>query len=332
MSAASVCAPDPRLRAAVMARELTRAGLGKGSRLAAVLSNGPEFVALFLACLELEITFVPLNPLPRVTSSFAGAGRRLPMGTWSLERGPPVRRVPGWTARWQGRLPGRPPVYERERGRRPGRSRFQKPLCCMSRTRTIRRWAMAQALRVVGFLPWSHAFGFTLELLMALLHEGALWSVPRGRLSLKYFQARRPTFCLLFREWLSASRSASLKRLRGGIVGGAPVRGDCPPPPAGHASARWLWANGVRSGRHFGRGRGMGMWMTFWGVPRVVKSFCARRQARPRRSSSCVEKISQWAMRLPSFSSRRPARTAGARRVTWRRASGEGFIFPGSQG
>jgi len=52
-------------RAARMARTLAARGLRRGDRLAVQLVNGPEFLELFLACLELGALLVPVNVLYR---------------------------------------------------------------------------------------------------------------------------------------------------------------------------------------------------------------------------------------------------------------------------
>src|SRR5208283_3216555 len=61
-SASGFRCSDPRSRAATLGRDLVRMGLKRGDRLAAVLPNGPDFVATLIACLERELTFVPVHP------------------------------------------------------------------------------------------------------------------------------------------------------------------------------------------------------------------------------------------------------------------------------
>jgi long-subunit acyl-CoA synthetase (AMP-forming) len=224
MSAASVCAPEPRLRAAVMARELTRAGLGKGSRLAAVLSNGPEFVALFLACLELEITFVPLSPLMpsdelRRRCRAASVG-----GIWNAEAGLRLG------------MAGEP-AFAVSNGLSAvvlftsGSAGDAKPVALSEAALLHVADTHHQALgygpgaAVMGFLPWSHAFGFTLELLMALLHGATLWSLPPATFP-QAFSSSRCDYLFAVPRMVEQLGFASLKRVQGGIVGGAPVRGD----------------------------------------------------------------------------------------------------------
>lgn len=48
-----------------LARELDQRGLHMGDRLCAYLKNRSEFIDLYLACLKLGITFVPINTLYR---------------------------------------------------------------------------------------------------------------------------------------------------------------------------------------------------------------------------------------------------------------------------
>ncbi len=78
--------------------------------------------------------------------------------------------------------------------------------------------------RIVGFLPWSHAFGFTLELLMALLYEGALRTVPASAFP-EIVQASPAGFLFTVPRMIERLPDSFLRRLQGGIVGGAPVRG-----------------------------------------------------------------------------------------------------------
>src|SRR5215211_7631836 len=52
-------------RASQMANELAGRGLHRGDRLCVHLSNGIEFIDLFLACVRLGVVFVPMNVLYR---------------------------------------------------------------------------------------------------------------------------------------------------------------------------------------------------------------------------------------------------------------------------
>jgi acyl-CoA synthetase (AMP-forming)/AMP-acid ligase II len=74
-------------------------------------------------------------------------------------------------------------------------------------------------------LPWSHAFGFTLELLMALLHEGALRSVPPAGFP-EAFQDAPGDYLFAVPRMIERLGDAPLRGLQGGIVGGAPVHGQ----------------------------------------------------------------------------------------------------------
>ena len=223
MSAASICAPDPRLRAAVMARELTRRGLGRGSRLAAVLPNGPEFVALFLACLELEITFVPLNPLTPPDELLRRRRVASTVGTWDLENGLHLEGAGLDSPLGEGRLPA---VLLFTSGSEGEASPVALSEAALLHVADTHHGALGYGpgTRVVGFLPWSHAFGFTLELLMALLHQGALWSVPAADFPEVFANAKADVLFAVPRM-VERLGSVPLRRLRGGIVGGAPVRG-----------------------------------------------------------------------------------------------------------
>ena len=78
--------------------------------------------------------------------------------------------------------------------------------------------------RIVGCLPWTHAFGFTLEFLMGLLNGAQLRSVPRASLEQSLVEQGAEIFFGVPRT-VSALSDRGLRSLAGGIVGGAPVRG-----------------------------------------------------------------------------------------------------------
>jgi long-subunit acyl-CoA synthetase (AMP-forming) len=224
MTAASVCAPDPRLWASSLARELTQLGLGRGSRLAAVVPNGPEFVALFLACVEREITFVPLNPLTPSDELKRRCQAASVNGLWDEQHG--LRRV-GAEEDASG-VPSRLPAVFLFTSGSEGDAR---PVA-LSETALLHVADTHQGALgcgpgdvALGFLPWSHAFGFTLELLMGLLHEGVLWSVPPAVFP-EVFQSSSCDYLFAVPRMIERLASASLERVQGGIVGGAPVRGD----------------------------------------------------------------------------------------------------------
>lgn len=78
--------------------------------------------------------------------------------------------------------------------------------------------------RITGYLPWSHAFGFTLELLMALLYEGVLHSVRAADFP-QLFNAS-PGDCLFtVPRMVERLTDRSCSKVQAGIVGGAPVQG-----------------------------------------------------------------------------------------------------------
>jgi long-subunit acyl-CoA synthetase (AMP-forming) len=224
MSAARVRAADPRLTASTMARALTQLGLGRGDRLAALLPNGPDFVSLLLACLQLEITFVPLNPsMPKDEFSRRCKAASV-RGIWDVPQG--LRRV--GVTRDAAAAPSRVPAVLLFTSGSEGDARA----VALSETALLyvadthhRALGYGPGAAVVGFLPWSHAFGFTLELLMGLLYEGALWSVSAVTFPEVFLNAEADYLFAVPRmiERLSAG---PLSRLSGGIVGGAPVRGD----------------------------------------------------------------------------------------------------------
>jgi long-subunit acyl-CoA synthetase (AMP-forming) len=206
-----------------MARQLTQVGFERGSRLAAALPNGPEFVALFLACLQLEISFVPLNPLTPSDELIRRCRAASVAGIWDVQHG--LRRV--------GDRGNAPPVFNRLPAVllfTSGSEGDARPVA-LSDTALLhvadthhRALGYGPGDAVLGFLPWSHAFGFTLELLMGLLHQAELWSVSPAAFS-DVFLNSGCDYLFAVPRMIESLASAPLKRVRGGIVGGAPVRG-----------------------------------------------------------------------------------------------------------
>lgn len=78
--------------------------------------------------------------------------------------------------------------------------------------------------RILGCLPWTHAFGFTLEFLMGVLNGARLRSVPPGSFN-EALTGDRPEVLFGVPRTVSAIPDQVLTSLRGGIIGGAPVRG-----------------------------------------------------------------------------------------------------------
>ncbi|PTL85079.1 class I adenylate-forming enzyme family protein [Vitiosangium sp. GDMCC 1.1324] len=215
---------DLRDRAHALARKLREAGLEPGARVVVVLPNGPDFVVGLLACLQASVTFVPVNPsLPpeernRRLEAIGAAAVLTPGDTLQLV---PTRQ--GHTSSAQGA----PAVILFTSGSmgsgRPVGLSEQALLHVVDTHHQV--LAYAPDTRVIGYLPWSHAFGFTLELLMGLLYAGPLRSVPPDAFP-GVFASTPSDFLLSVPRMLERLGDAELQRLRGGVVGGAPVRGE----------------------------------------------------------------------------------------------------------
>jgi long-chain acyl-CoA synthetase len=79
-------------------------------------------------------------------------------------------------------------------------------------------------MRVVGCLPWSHAFGFTLELLMGVLSGAELRSV-LPEVFVDVLNESQPDMVFGVPRMVSAIPDRILSSLEGGVVGGSPIRG-----------------------------------------------------------------------------------------------------------
>jgi long-subunit acyl-CoA synthetase (AMP-forming) len=221
-SAFGLRASDPRSRATTFGRELVRLGLRRGDRLAVVLPNGPEFVATLIACLQMEITFVPLHPdvsddeiVQRLGAAGATAITSLGMGLRRTSHGspPPSESIPAIIFFTSGSGGDARPVAV-----------SQDALMHVADTHHA-ALAYGRGDTITGYLPWSHAFGFTLELLMALLYEGALCSVPAATFP-EVFDAS-PGDCLFtVPRMVERLADRSLRQVQSGIVGGASVHGQ----------------------------------------------------------------------------------------------------------
>jgi len=213
-------AVDPRSLADRLVSRLRSQGFGPGETLAVVLPNGPEFAAAFLACMRCGLTFVPLNP--GLTPSALQERMRLANAGGAL------------TA--EGNL-----VHLRPRPEASG-----TPAAVILFTSGSSGDARAIALsevgllsvvdshhaalgyppgtRILGCLPWTHAFGFTLEFLMGFLKGAQLRSVPPASF-LQTLTEHRPDVLFAVPRTVSTVPDAILSALAGGIVGGAPIRG-----------------------------------------------------------------------------------------------------------
>ncbi len=216
--------PDPRLRATTLGRDLVRMGLKRGDRVGVVLPNGTEFIATLIACLEHELTFVPVHPdvsgeeltqrlraagATAVTSAGEGLRRNF-SETTSPSASTRIPTIIFFTSGSAGTA-------------RPVAVSAEALMHVVDTHHAALRYGPGDA--ITGYLPWSHAFGFSLELLMALLYEGALRSVPAATFP-EVFDAA-PGDCLFtVPRMLERLADRSLGKVRAGIVGGAPVLGQ----------------------------------------------------------------------------------------------------------
>jgi long-subunit acyl-CoA synthetase (AMP-forming) len=217
-------APDPRLQASLNARELLRMGFKRGNRLAVVLPNGPEFVGVFLACLELEIVFVPVNPnMPKdeAIRRYRVAGVS---GVWDAQQGPQRAVLEPVEEAEPSRLPAAIVFTSGSGGDARPVALAGSSLLHVADTHHL-ALGYNPGAAVLGVLPWSHAFGFTLELLMGLLFEGVLRSVPSNSFS-ETFQSSPGDYLFAVPRLIESLGDKPLGDLQGGIVGGAPVRGE----------------------------------------------------------------------------------------------------------
>ena len=212
---------DPRRMAEQLASRFGAEGLARGERLAVSLPNGPEFAAAFLACARHGLTFVPFNPgltpsaleerlhLASVTAILARDGTLIRRRTPSEPSGPaPV--VILFTSGSSGTPKA---IALGELGLLSVVDTHHAALGYPSKT------------RILGCLPWTHAFGFTLEFLMGLLKGAQLRSVPPASFVQTLIE-HPPEILFAVPRTVSAVPDSILSSLTGGIVGGAPIRGS----------------------------------------------------------------------------------------------------------
>jgi long-subunit acyl-CoA synthetase (AMP-forming) len=212
---------DPRLLADGLVSRLRAQGFGPGETLAVALPNGPEFAAAFIACVQRGLTFVPLNPglapsdleerirLANVTGALTAEGnlvRRRPCPE-------PSGRCPAVILFTSGTAGGARAIALGEVGLLSVVDSHHAAL------------GYAPGTRILGCLPWTHAFGFTLEFLMGLLKGAQLRSVPPASF-VENVTEHRPEVLFGVPQTVSAVPDPVLLSLTGGIVGGAPVRGS----------------------------------------------------------------------------------------------------------
>ena len=213
-------AADPRRLADGLASRLRTQDFGPGETLAVALPNGPEFAAAFIACVQLGLTFVPLNP--GLTPAALEERMRLASVTGALTaEGNLVRRRP------RPEPSGTPPtVILFTSGTAGGARAIALGEVGLLSVVDSHHAALGYppGTRIVGCLPWTHAFGFTLEFLMGLLKGAQLRSVPPGSL-VETLTRHRPEVLFGVPRTVSVVPDAILSSLTGGIVGGAPIRG-----------------------------------------------------------------------------------------------------------
>ncbi|MCI0569290.1 MAG: AMP-binding protein [Myxococcaceae bacterium] len=215
---------DPRERAEALARELRQLGLTPGARVVVALPNGPELVSAFLACVKSGLTFVPLSPLLPAEET----QRRLAAVGASalLAAGSPPRLL-------QARTEAHSSEGERaavmlftsgsEGGGRP--VALSGPALLHVADTHHRELGYAPGTSITGYLPWSHSFGFVLELLMGLLYQAWLRSVPSDVFP-EVVSSAPPQLLFTVPRMLEKLAEGTLQALEGGIVGGAPLRGE----------------------------------------------------------------------------------------------------------
>jgi long-subunit acyl-CoA synthetase (AMP-forming) len=214
-------ASDPRHLADRLVSRLRAQGFGPGGSLAVVLPNGPEFAAAFIACVQCGLTFVPLNPgLP--PSAFEERTRLAKVTCVLTAEGNLVRRRPS----------------QEPNGTAPAVILFTSGSSGDARAIALSEVGLLSVVdshhaalgyppgtRILGCLPWTHAFGFTLEFLMGLLKGAQLRSVPPTSF-LENVTEHRPEVLFGVPRTVSAVPDAILSSLTGGIVGGTPIRGS----------------------------------------------------------------------------------------------------------
>lgn len=213
---------DPRGLASALSSQFRAEGFTAGEAMAVTLPNGPGFAVAFIACLREGLTFVPLNPglasaeiqVRLKTADVAGIltddGKIVRLSQDSTEHSEAHATVTLFTSGTGGDV----------RAIALGEAGLLSVVDSHHAALDYPRRA-----RITGCLPWTHAFGFTLEFLMALLNEGALRSVSAASL-LDEVTEHPPDVLFGVPRTVAALPDAVLGSLATGIVGGAPVRGQ----------------------------------------------------------------------------------------------------------
>ena len=214
-------AGDPRHLADRLVSRLRAQGFGPGETLAVVLPNGPEFAAAFLACVQRGLTFVPLNP--GLTPSALEKRMRLANAAGALTaEGTLVRLRP----RPEANGTSAAVILFTSGSSGDARAIALNEIGLLSVVDSHHAaLGYSPGTRILGCLPWTHAFGFTLEFLMGLLKGARLRSVPSASF-VQTITEHRPEVLFGVPRTVSAVPDAILSSLTGGIVGGAPIRGS----------------------------------------------------------------------------------------------------------
>lgn len=206
-------------------------GLVPGDRVVCALPPGPAFVTMLVAALGEGLTLAPVAPGDDLPAVRAALDARLVVVDGAADGHPPAHR-PALAA-----AAGPPTPAVRLLLHTSGTSQARRWIALSD----ANLWAVLDAhaphlalagATVLSVLPWHHAFGLVMELLPALLAGAAIVRDPAGGRDLDALlslaDAHAPTHLDAVPHTvrrLAARRdgAALLARLRGGLVGGAPV-------------------------------------------------------------------------------------------------------------
>jgi acyl-CoA synthetase (AMP-forming)/AMP-acid ligase II len=228
---------------------LREAGLVPGDRIVCALPPGAGFLALLVACLWDGYAFAPVpagEPLPPLlatldarlavtTPEHDGAGDAPGHAhvARTAEAGQPALPLPALRATHGAPTPEVRLLLRTGGTTGTGRWIALSDANVLAVLRSHVPHMALEGARVLSVLPWHHAFGLVLGVLASLLHADELIRDPAGGRDLAGLLALadeyEPTHLDLvpaLAERLARDErgSALLDRLRGGIVGGAPVQ------------------------------------------------------------------------------------------------------------